>query len=163
MAPNYASIKLSNTFVEVVRREADASHRSVGGQVEYWAKLGRAVENTPGFSLDKVRGAMEGRVRFEVIPVGEARSAFVAQLNAAFDQPDEVTRAQYSILGEAEGAVGSDGKGGVVRRQAGGGGRRGPVAVDLAKASVVGKAEVIVVDKDASLPRRAAGGAGRKD
>ena len=125
MAPkNYSSIKLSNTFVEEVRREVDVSHRSVGGQVEYWAKLGRAIENSPGFSHEQVKGAIEGRVRIEAIPIGEGRGAYVAQLNAAFDNPDPITRAHYAAFGETEGAVGSDGKGGIVRRQAAGGGRK---------------------------------------
>jgi len=116
MPPNQISIKLSSTFIDEVRREADVLHRSVGAQVEYWAKLGRAIENTPGFSLERVRETMEGRLRIEAIPDG-AEAAVLRELSAGFDKPDATTRAYFSALGERPGAVGGDGKGGVVRRQ----------------------------------------------
>jgi hypothetical protein len=114
---NYASIKLSTTFIDEARREADVLHRSVGAQVEYWAKLGRAIENTPGFGLDRVRETMEGRLRVEAVPPAEERERFFTDLSVAFDTPDVATQSHYAALGEREGAVGSDGEGGVIRRQ----------------------------------------------
>ena len=114
---NYASIKLSTTFIDEARREADVLHRSVGAQVEYWAKLGRAIENTPGFGLDRVREAMEGRLRVEAVPAAEDRAPFFTDLSVAFDTPDIATQSHYAALGEREGAVGSDREGGVIRRQ----------------------------------------------
>ena len=115
-ATAYASIKLTAAFVDEVRVEADASHRSVAGQVEYWAKLGRAIENTPGFGMDKARDVLAGRVRFEALAAGEGRAAQLAELTAAFDAPDMITTAHFAALGAAEGAVGSNGRGGVLRR-----------------------------------------------
>jgi hypothetical protein len=88
-----------------------------GAQVEYWAKLGRAIENTPGFGLDRVRETMEGRLRVEAVPAAEDRELFFTNLSAAFDTPDIATQSHDAALGEREGAVGSDGEGGVVRRQ----------------------------------------------
>lgn len=118
MASNHSSIKLSGHFVEECRREAEVSHRSVSAQVEYWAKLGRAIENTPGFSLERVRQAMDGQLRVEALPAaGAARESFLAEMSAAFDNPDVETRAHFVALGAREGAVGSDGNGGVLRRQ----------------------------------------------
>lgn len=112
----HSSIKLSAAFVEEVRREADVSHRSVGAQVEYWAKLGRAIENTPGFNVEHVRDAIEGRLRLDRLPPAESRPAFLAQVSAGFDNPDPETQAFYAALGERDGAVGTDGRGGVIRR-----------------------------------------------
>ncbi len=112
--PKQSSIKLSTDFVEEVRREVDVSHRSVGAQVEYWAKLGRAIESTPGFDVERVREAFDGRLRVEALPTGEGREPFLMRLSAAFDNPDDATRDRYRRLGERRGAVGSDGAGGVV-------------------------------------------------
>jgi hypothetical protein len=47
------AIKLSAEFVEVVRREAQTMRRSMAGQVEYWADLGRRCERLLG--SEKVR------------------------------------------------------------------------------------------------------------
>jgi hypothetical protein len=88
-----------------------------GAQVEYWARLGRAIENTPGFGLDRIRETMEGRLRVEAVPGAEDRELFFTNLSAAFDTPDIATQSHDAALGEREGAVGSDGEGGVVRRQ----------------------------------------------
>jgi hypothetical protein len=117
MSGNHSSLKLSSPFVEEARREAELCHRSVGAQVEYWATLGRAIENTPGFSLERVRQAMEGQLRVESLPdAGPAREGFLAEMSSAFDNPDAQTRLHFVALGAREGAVGSDGKGGVLRR-----------------------------------------------
>ena len=64
----FASVKLTAEFVEEVRKEIDLSHRSLASQVEYWAKLGRAIENSDGFSLERVREALEGRLKIEALP-----------------------------------------------------------------------------------------------
>lgn len=116
MAGNYASIKLSSLFVGEARREAEMLHRSVGAQVEYWAKLGRALENTPGFSLERVREALEGKLSIATPPAIEDRQAFFTDLSAVFDSPDAATRDYFAALGARDGAVGTDGEGQVVRQ-----------------------------------------------
>lgn len=37
-------VKLSDDLVLIARQEADLADRSITGQIEHWAKLGRAVE-----------------------------------------------------------------------------------------------------------------------
>jgi hypothetical protein len=118
MASNYASVKLSGDFVDQARREAEVVHRSVGAQVEYWARLGRAVENTPGFGIDKVRQALDGQLRLKAGTAAE-RDPFEA-LSAEFDAPSAETRAYYAQLGQRPGAVGLDEKGRLVRRESSG-------------------------------------------
>jgi hypothetical protein len=39
-----AAIRVSDQFAAAVREEAAASDRSIAGQIEHWAKLGRASE-----------------------------------------------------------------------------------------------------------------------
>ena len=43
----FTSIKVQAEFAELVRVAAARSHRSVAGQLEYWARIGRAVERLP--------------------------------------------------------------------------------------------------------------------
>lgn len=119
MASNFASVKLSGDFVDQARREAEVVHRSVGAQVEYWARLGRAVENTPGFGIDKVRQALDGQLKLEDLSVAE-QDAVMDAFGAQFGAPSAELKAHYAALGAPEGAVGADRKGRLVRRQASG-------------------------------------------
>lgn len=119
MASNFASVKLSGDLVAQARREAEVVHRSVGAQVEYWARLGRAVENTPGFGIDRVRQALEGHLKLEDLSVAEQDAAF-DRLGTDADPRAAEVQAYYAALGAQEGAVGRDDKGRLVRRMASG-------------------------------------------
>lgn len=41
------SIRIDHDLYEAARKEALAEHRSIAGQVEYWAKVGRAALDNP--------------------------------------------------------------------------------------------------------------------
>jgi len=115
MASNFASVKLSGDLVDQARKEAQVVHRSVGAQVEYWARLGRAVENTPGFGIDKVRQALEGNLKLEDLSEAE-QDAVMDAFGAEFDNPSTELKAYYAALGAQDGAVEPDAKGRLVRR-----------------------------------------------
>lgn len=117
---NFASVKLSSALVSDARREAQVLNRSLGGQIEHWARLGKALENAAGVSLDKIRETLEGRMRLEDLSVAEQDAVFDG-LRQQFDQPSPAVRAQYAALGDRPGAVGDDSEGRLVRRRADGG------------------------------------------
>lgn len=54
-------VKISEEFVAVARAESAAMNRSIGGQVEYWAKLGRQVEASGVVGTDVIRALMSGQ------------------------------------------------------------------------------------------------------
>lgn len=60
---NFASVKLSSAFVEQARTEARHLQRSVAGQIEHWARLGRAAETA--LSYEKVRQALSSGIAFD--------------------------------------------------------------------------------------------------
>ena len=41
------ALKLSDELIEIAKPHAAAKHRSVPNQIEYWARLGKAVEENP--------------------------------------------------------------------------------------------------------------------
>jgi len=41
------SIRIDQTLYDQARSEAVAEHRTIAGQVEYWAKVGRAALDNP--------------------------------------------------------------------------------------------------------------------
>jgi hypothetical protein len=118
MASNFSTVKLAAGLVNEARREAELLNRSLGGQIEHWARLGRAIENAPGFTLERVRDTLEGRLDAPALSVQEQDSLF-EQLGDRFAAPSETVRARYAALGATTGAVGVAG-GRIVERQASG-------------------------------------------
>jgi hypothetical protein len=116
MAAKHASVKLSRELLDVARREAETFNRSLAAQVEHWALLGRAMENSPGASMDRVRAALAGRTTFEQLTTLE-QTAFLEQFGAEFGAE---THEAYAALGSKVGAVGRDENGRLVRREADG-------------------------------------------
>jgi hypothetical protein len=58
------SVKLSNETVDSAREQAQVFQRTLGGQVDYWAKIGRLAELYPGLNFDYLQKLMrENRLR----------------------------------------------------------------------------------------------------
>ena len=55
----FASVKLPTALVQQAREAAQPMRRSVAGQIEYWATLGRVVEHT-GLTVQEAQTAIEG-------------------------------------------------------------------------------------------------------
>ena len=49
------SIKISDYIVDEAKIVAKALNRSIGGQVEYWAKLGKLSEENPDLNHDFIK------------------------------------------------------------------------------------------------------------
>jgi hypothetical protein len=109
-----ASIKLSAELVEEARASAAIFQRSIGGQVEYWARLGQAVERAPGFTLDRIRAALDGR--FDPEALSEAERLIYDDLD--FERSLEPTPAGIAAgerLQTTPGATGYDDDGRLVK------------------------------------------------
>lgn len=113
-ARKFASVKFPDAFVEDARREAELFNRSVAGQIEHWARLGRALEGAPGIPSERVRQTLEGKVKLETLSVQEQGAVF-DHMGAWFDDPPEDVVAAYKEIGSRPGAVGLDKNGKVVR------------------------------------------------
>jgi hypothetical protein len=55
----FASVKLPAALVQQAREAAQPLRRSVAGQIEYWATLGRVVEHA-GLTVHEAQAAIEG-------------------------------------------------------------------------------------------------------
>jgi hypothetical protein len=59
------SIRINQTLYDQARNEAAAEHRSIAGQVEYWARVGRAALDNPdlpvGFIAESLASMAEPR------------------------------------------------------------------------------------------------------
>jgi hypothetical protein len=85
-AAPFASVKLPAALVDQARASARPMRRSVAGQIEYWATLGRIVEHT-GLSVQDARAAIEAYERREApeaaLPAPQGVDDMTARLLAA--------------------------------------------------------------------------------
>jgi hypothetical protein len=51
-------LKLSDELVELAKPHAAAEHRSIPKQIEYWARLGKAVEDNPDLPLQFIKDTL---------------------------------------------------------------------------------------------------------
>lgn len=60
------SLELSDDLIEMAKLRAAAEHRSVPKQIEYWARLGKVVDDNPSLPLqfikDTLLAAQEAKV-----------------------------------------------------------------------------------------------------
>lgn len=113
-------IQLSDDFAQQARREAEGANRSVGAQVEHWARLGRAFEQAPGYTPDRVQAALRGEFNLDDLSEDEQR-LFYDLLDDSFDTPTKESQAFFAQLKAEGGGVGMDDDGRLVRGLPGGG------------------------------------------
>ena len=104
MGATHQYIKLSALLVEAARREGAL----------FSARLGRAFEAVPGFSLDRVRAALAGELDAGELSEDEWRLFDDIRFDA-IAQPDNEANAFFEALRTQAGAVGYDEEGGLVR------------------------------------------------
>jgi hypothetical protein len=52
------ALKLSDELIEMAKPHAAAEHRSVPKQIEYWARLGKAVDENPELPLQFIKDTL---------------------------------------------------------------------------------------------------------
>ena len=77
----FASVKLSAALVRQAREAAEPQRRSVAGQIEYWATLGRIADET-GLTVQEAREAI---ARYDARQRGESPPPAVARLEESLD------------------------------------------------------------------------------
>jgi hypothetical protein len=55
------SVRIDETLYGQARVQAQAEHRSIAGQIEFWAMIGRAALDNPDLPIDFVRDLLVAR------------------------------------------------------------------------------------------------------
>jgi hypothetical protein len=53
-----ATLKLSDELIDLAKHHSAAEHRSVPKQIEYWARLGKAVEDNPELPFQFIKDTL---------------------------------------------------------------------------------------------------------
>jgi hypothetical protein len=59
------AIRISDPLARKAKAHSQALHRSVAGQIEYWAKMGEILEDNPDLSFSFVQEIIVGRAQAE--------------------------------------------------------------------------------------------------
>ena len=54
------ALKLSDELIDLAKPHAAAMHRSIPKQIEYWARLGKVVEDNPELPLQFIQDTLLG-------------------------------------------------------------------------------------------------------
>ena len=100
--PNPSAVKISSELVASARRESAVWSRSMTQQIEYWARLGRALERSPSVSISRVQAALQAQVEFDDLNADE-RALVLGRLEAmVFDpQGDAMLQQELREAGHA--------------------------------------------------------------
>ena len=55
------AVRISDTLARKAKRRSKLMHRSMAGQIEYWAKMGEILEENPDLSFQFVQDILVGR------------------------------------------------------------------------------------------------------
>jgi hypothetical protein len=89
--PNSTAVKISSELLASARQESAVWSRSMTQQIEYWARLGRALERSPSVSMSRVQGALQAELEFDDLNVDE-RALVLGRLEAmVFDPRGDAT------------------------------------------------------------------------
>lgn len=56
------SIRVSEELANTSKAESQLMHRSQAGQIEYWARIGRAIEHSGQFDYQHIARALKGEI-----------------------------------------------------------------------------------------------------
>lgn len=85
-------VELSDDLVEDAREVAASCHRSLTGQIEYWAAMGRAVEaHLPEDAVARLLERMGGAMKASPVAEGTQRQVVMNVLAAFLEQPKDDT------------------------------------------------------------------------
>lgn len=109
------SIKISEEEIEILRKEAKLSSRSLAGQVTHWLRIGRAIERAPDFSYVRVREALEARRSPDLLS-SEEQAIFIDELMQAASNETPEQADFFRQRRKAGKGVGADRTGKIVRQ-----------------------------------------------
>ena len=67
------ALKLSDELIDLAKPRAIAEHRSVPKQIEYWARLGKAVEDNPDLPIQFIKDTLLGIAEADAGQLSEYR------------------------------------------------------------------------------------------
>lgn len=96
------ALKINDDIAAAARAESRLAQRSLTQQVEYWARLGRALERMPGVSMDRIRRVLAAETDFDTLSADERALALGALETLTFNPAgDRALKRDKKAAGQA--------------------------------------------------------------
>lgn len=109
------SIKISDREMELIRREAKLSSRSIAGQVTHWMRIGRSIERSSDFNYAQVRDALKGRRSPDELSA-EEQAVYIDDLMAEASEATPEQQEFFAKRRKAGVGVGLDASGNITKQ-----------------------------------------------
>lgn len=92
------TVKMSDEMVNIAENETLISGRSLAGQVEHWAKIGRAIEQSPAFNYERIKAALTAQVAYDDL-TSEEQEVYLEEIDElSWAEPDAKEKAFFAQL-----------------------------------------------------------------
>lgn len=91
------TVKMSDQMVGIAESEIATSNRSLSGQIEHWANIGRAIESAPDFNYDRVKAALSSRLSPDDLSI-EEHEVFLSEFADSMLEDNPAVDAHFSQL-----------------------------------------------------------------
>ncbi|MEY4295346.1 MAG: hypothetical protein RLY82_1034 [Pseudomonadota bacterium] len=54
-------VRINNSLYQTARAQAQSEHRTIAGQIEFWAKVGKAALDNPDLPIDFIKDLIAAR------------------------------------------------------------------------------------------------------
>ncbi len=65
------AVRVSEDLVQEARKYSRVDHRSITGQIEHWARIGKCAEENPGLTYDLIKEILIGIAELDQGEVSE--------------------------------------------------------------------------------------------
>jgi len=107
------AVRIDDDLIEQARIEIEVTNRSIGAQIEFWARIGRAIERSTGFDYDRVKTALKAELPLDELTEQE-HVVFDEMFFASLLKPSEIEDAFFAKMREEGRGVGMDENGELV-------------------------------------------------
>lgn len=87
----FSTIKISESAKQLAAQAASVNSRSISAQVEHWMKIGRAIEQSPGFNYERVQKALHAELNQDELSEEELAIYEEALFSSMYDLTDQFT------------------------------------------------------------------------
>ncbi|MGC1509355.1 hypothetical protein FT643_04695 [Ketobacter sp. MCCC 1A13808] len=91
-------VNMSDEIVGIAENEMLISGRSLAGQIEFWAKIGRAIERSPQFSYERIKAALSAQIAYDDLTFQEQEVFHEELTEALWAEPGTATKTLYAQL-----------------------------------------------------------------
>ncbi|MVF14805.1 hypothetical protein FT643_21950 [Ketobacter sp. MCCC 1A13808] len=92
------TVNMSDEMMAMAEQEIVVSSRSLADQIEHWARIGRAIEESPSFDYQRVKAALTASIPYDDLNSAE-KTVYLDEMDElSWAEPSAEEKAFYAKL-----------------------------------------------------------------